>query len=427
MPVVAGGEDGAVEARAAGERVRGRFVMTARGEQGCRRTGARPAGHGGPLRHRLLALPGLLLAFGLVQASAGLGHAAGHPTHGGGADRVERAAHASGLLDAASAPARRARAAGRATTPAAGRAAPGGAVDLGRLLDGLGAGRARPAGRLLVARGGHLRTGPGRPDAHRPAGSAHRAPAAGPAGSGTQGRRPPVSRATRVPSSPTHPSGRSGPRPVRAPEPAGNGGGSGGHRPKGPGGRGAMPPHRRTGGAPAPGVGCPFGPVRAVFRPGAVPGGCEILVRTAACRPLLVGDAWDVRVVLGAVREHRDRFELTGMAARRCRPAVAPPPPKPSAPRPTPAPAPTARPEPAPRPTPPVVRPAGAPAAPAPPRTTPPPRPTPTPTPLVRRMTPRAAPRRPAGISTAGAVFLVLLPAAAAAVVAGARALSRSR
>ncbi|MGW7001463.1 hypothetical protein ACWGCW_01200 [Streptomyces sp. NPDC054933] len=175
---------------------------------------------------------------------------------------------------------------------------------------------------------------------------------------------------------------------------------------------------------------CPHGLGRAMALPALAPRACESSVRAAACAPLR---SVDVSGSIATVRNADSApvlRRLTGMANRSCglpepRTPVAPRP-EPPAPRP---PTPVApRPEPpAPRPSdqlspPPVSAPPPGIAAASPSPTGVVPRPV-----LFPRRAPRAAVTAPAGLSTAGALFLVLLPAVVAGVAAGARSASRAR
>jgi hypothetical protein len=156
---------------------------------------------------------------------------------------------------------------------------------------------------------------------------------------------------------------------------------------------------------------CPHGMGRAL--PAVGPRSCEGSVRAAACAPLR---SVDVSGSLATVRTADNApvlRRLTGMASRSCGvPAPrlpAPPLPEPPTPRP-------------PRP-------------PSPPHT--PPRVSASPAPSVKSAVPRPVvwPRHapdgevaaPAGLPTATALFLVLLPAVVAGVAAGARSVSRGR
>ncbi|WP_269854766.1 hypothetical protein [Streptomyces sp. RPT161] len=158
---------------------------------------------------------------------------------------------------------------------------------------------------------------------------------------------------------------------------------------------------------------CPHG--LGLVLPEMGPRSCEASVRAAACAPLrsvdVSGSVATVRTAGNAPVLRR----LTGMANRSCGvpapPLPAPPQPNPPAPRPQAAPSP--------------------PAVPAPPRASAPP------SPVVRAAVPRPVAwlrhvpdgqvAAPAGLSTVGALFLVLLPAVVAGVAAGARSGSRGR
>ncbi len=361
---------------------------------------------GGPVTRRprgprrMLALPCLLLALGLVMASGGIGYA-GPRTPGAGRsagaapDTVEGAAHSSDPV-------------GRL---------------LGSLLPRLG---------LTGHQHGHGVPGtpshraphrpsppapPQRPTPPQPPAAPHRPAAPTPKHRAVppHGTPKPTDRATAV-ARPAGPATRPAPKP---PAHQGTGNGTG----------------NDTGGTGRTGIDvtvhCPFGLLRVPVL-GLTRDVCEIQVRTAACAPLLVIDFWGNRVVVADPRERAELRRLLGIAARRCH--RKPPPPS----KPTPTPTPTPSPSPTPTPTPAPSTPAPPPAAqtPAPPRPAlapPPPAPSPTPrpkpsrTPLVSRMVRQTPSRTPAGISTIGTVLLILLPAVGAAVLAGARALSRSR
>ncbi|MEU6174142.1 hypothetical protein ABZ832_19740 [Streptantibioticus parmotrematis] len=176
-------------------------------------------------------------------------------------------------------------------------------------------------------------------------------------------------------------------------------------------------------------VRCPHGIGFAVAVHGG-PLGCEIAVRRVACAPLLAVDVGGAEAVVRTRGDATELRRLTGLADRDCR---RPAPPVRPAPRPTPRPRPVAPPRPAPRTPPPSPAPTPAPRLVALPVPKPavPPTPTPTPTPTVPtaylRMTPQAQSPARGGMGTPAALFLVLLPAAVAAVAAGARAMSRSR
>ncbi|WP_158288251.1 hypothetical protein [Streptomyces sp. ICBB 8177] len=176
-------------------------------------------------------------------------------------------------------------------------------------------------------------------------------------------------------------------------------------------------------------VRCPHGIGFAVAVHGG-PLGCEVAVRRVACAPLLVVDVGGAEAVVRTRGDASELRRLTGLADHDCRRPVPP------APRPTPRPRPVAPPRPAPpRPAPHMPPPSPAPtpaprlvALPVPKPAAPPtPRPTPTARTAYLRMTPQAQSPAGGGMSTPAALFLVLLPAAVAAVAAGARAMSRSR
>lgn len=163
-------------------------------------------------------------------------------------------------------------------------------------------------------------------------------------------------------------------------------------------------------------VHCSFGLVRVLVLPGLGPDVCEIVVRRAACAPLLVIDVLGTEVIIRDPADLAELRRLTGLAGRRCHPK---PPPTP-----TPTPTPSIRPTPSPAPLP-VARPQPV-VSPPPPSVAPPPKARPRPRP-VRDFIPPAAPHAAVGLSTADTLFLILLPAVVAAIAAGARVLSRSR
>ncbi|MDF2254793.1 hypothetical protein [Streptantibioticus ferralitis] len=179
----------------------------------------------------------------------------------------------------------------------------------------------------------------------------------------------------------------------------------------------------------APGLGrplrCPHGLGRAMALPALGPRACESSVRAAACGPLR---SVDVSGSIATVRNSDSApvlRRLTGMADRSCGVPEQrmPDPPSQDQPRQDP-----------PRRDPPAAQPSNPPSP--PPVSGPPPgiahaAPSPrvvVPHPVVfPRRAPRAAVAAPAGLSTAGALFLVLLPAVVAGVAAGARSASRAR
>ncbi len=181
---------------------------------------------------------------------------------------------------------------------------------------------------------------------------------------------------------------------------------------------------RLRGSAAKPGFGlprCPHGFGRAIAPASLGPGVCEPYVRAAACGPLLRVDVSGSESVVRNRSNAGTLRRLTTMADASCgaRPPRLPPPVR--APTPPPAVQPIAAhpavPHPAvPHPTaapPPAPPPGAAPKVPQPPRNRP-----------VRRV-PRPVTAAAGGLPTANVIFLVMLPAAAAAVVAGSRVRSR--
>ncbi len=291
--------------------------MPARAQMGRRPGGGRPGDRpprrgvrrrGSPARRWLLGIPGLLLACGLVLASAGLGYAltwpAGPFQGGGGQGPVERAARSSGLLDGLLG--------GGSALRGHGVGVPGGGTG--------GLRPAAPGSRPAPVPDGRRTAGSGRPARpaaeHRPA--AAQRPSRSPGSTGSPGGSW-HGRGAFVPASPSRPS-----RPARPSHPR--------HGPV----PGRPPVVLGSGGGLRIGVRCPFGGVRVSLLPGLSPDLCGVFVRIGACRPLLVIDVWGNRVVAGDLRDRPELLRLGGMAARRCRPVA----------RPTPTPTPTAVPTP---------------------------------------------------------------------------------
>jgi hypothetical protein len=366
-----------------------------------------------------LGLPGLLLAFLFVLASGGVGYAmtwpSAPPRGETDAGPVERAARTSGLFGTDTRPqGSTAQRSGRGQAGLAGD--PGDGLPVGTpsgVLDGT---FGRLFGRSASGHQRGRRHRPGRRHAPRPGRSSRPGHGSGPAATPRPSKgHPPAPGRTGVPTTEPRP-GTPAVAPGTRPAPSGT------PRPESP---------RQPLGHRVPAIGitvrCPFGLLRLPLLPDLSPRVCEIVVRRAACAPLLVIDVWGSELAVPDPAERVRLRRLTGMAARRCRPRPAP------TPTPTPTPAPTPTPTPAPTPSP-SPRPSAHPVAavpptppPAPPKAAPAPKPHPRPRPVEERLAPHPAQRAPAGLSTAGTLFLILLPAAVAAVAAGARVLSRSR
>ncbi|MDI5966063.1 hypothetical protein POF43_025600, partial [Streptomyces sp. SL54] len=256
------------------------------------------------MRRRLLAVPALLLALGLVLASGGIGYAGDRtpaPFTVTGHDPVEDAAREPGavgrLLDS--------------LLPALGLAhhhAPGrGTAPPSHHRGGTGHGPHRVPPRPWWPVAPRPRPTPA-PRHARPAPPAAPAPRS-PHPSGAL----PTARATgtpaRAPRPPTPPRHTAPPAPpghIGLPSPVA-------HLPGG--GRGHV-------GVFVPGLGitvrCPFGLLRVRLLPGLTPDVCEVEVRTAACSPLLVIDFWGNHVVIGDPRQLAELRKLLGIAARTC-------------------------------------------------------------------------------------------------------------